>query len=108
MEYKIQNTKYFGMMKCKIPNFSWVCLVPSKIPKFSRSKIHEAALLGFFRLLKPKSRMQNSNYFAKNFGWCLVPFCRMVGQNSNFFWLKQGTKQALNASLTRVLPELSY
>jgi hypothetical protein len=35
MEYKIKNANYFGMMKCKMPKFSWVCLVSSKIPNFS-------------------------------------------------------------------------
>jgi hypothetical protein len=34
MEYKMQNANYFEIMKCKIPKFSWVCLVPFKIPNF--------------------------------------------------------------------------
>jgi hypothetical protein len=36
-----------------------------KMSTFSWSKIYEAALLSFFGLLKPKSRMQNDNHFAK-------------------------------------------
>jgi hypothetical protein len=31
----MQNANYFGMMKCKISKFSWVCLVPSKMSNFS-------------------------------------------------------------------------
>jgi hypothetical protein len=34
MERKMQNANYFGMMKCKMPKFSWVCFVPSKMPNF--------------------------------------------------------------------------
>jgi hypothetical protein len=31
----MQNTNYFGMMKCKIPKILGLCLVSSKIPKNS-------------------------------------------------------------------------
>jgi hypothetical protein len=41
------NTKNFEMMKCKILIFLWMCLVPSKMSKFSGYKIYEATLLGF-------------------------------------------------------------
>jgi hypothetical protein len=33
----------------------------------------------FFGLLRPKSKMKNEYFFAKNFAWCLVLFCKIVG-----------------------------
>jgi hypothetical protein len=30
----MQNANYFGMIKCKMPKFSWVCLVSFKMPNF--------------------------------------------------------------------------
>jgi hypothetical protein len=41
--------------------------------------------LFFFGLLRPKSKMKNGYVFAKKFAWCLVPFCKMMGQNPKFF-----------------------
>jgi hypothetical protein len=41
--------------------------------------------LAFLDLLRPKSKMENGYLFVKNFAWCLVPFCKMVGQNPKFF-----------------------
>jgi hypothetical protein len=38
-----------------------------------------------FCLLRPKSKMENRYLFAKNFARCLVPFCKMIGQNPKFF-----------------------
>jgi hypothetical protein len=38
-----------------------------------------------FGLLRPKYKIENEYLFAKNFAWCLVPFCKMMGQNPNFF-----------------------
>jgi hypothetical protein len=35
--------------------------------------------------LRPKSKMENRYLFAKNFARCLVPFCKMIGQNPKFF-----------------------
>jgi hypothetical protein len=44
-------------------------------------------LLGcFFCLLRPKSKIENSYLFAKNFAWCLVPL--MMDQNLEFFGMK--------------------
>jgi hypothetical protein len=54
------------------------------------------ALLAFFGLLRPKSKMENGYLFAINFAWCLVPFCKMMGQNSKKNWVKWGTKHTLN------------
>jgi len=36
--------------------------------------------------------MENNYVFAKNFAWCLVPFCKMMNQNPKFF----GKKLELN------------
>jgi hypothetical protein len=30
------------------------------------------------------SSMENGYLFAKNFAWCLVPFCKIMGQNLFF------------------------
>jgi hypothetical protein len=45
MECKMQNPNYFGMMKYKMPKFSWVWLVPSKMSNFSWG---ERGLFSFF------------------------------------------------------------
>jgi len=39
------------------------------------------ALLGFFGLLRPKYKMENSHLFAKKIAWCLVPLCKIMDQN---------------------------
>jgi hypothetical protein len=45
--------------------------------------------------LRPKSKIENGNLFAKNFAWYLVSFCKMMDQNPNFFWVKWETKHTL-------------
>jgi hypothetical protein len=55
--------------------FLGLCLVLPKIQKNSGlDGVVKALWVFFFDLLTPKLRMQNGNYFAKKFGWCLVPF----------------------------------
>jgi hypothetical protein len=58
--------------------------------------------LFFFGLLKPKSKIENEYLFAKKFAWCLVPFCKMVGQNSIFFLGKWETKHTLKRKDERI------
>jgi hypothetical protein len=43
--------------------------------------------LAFFFFLPLEAKIQNGEWipFAKNFAWCLVPFCKMMGQNPKFF-----------------------
>jgi hypothetical protein len=57
---KIQNANYFETMKCKMAKFSWMCLIPLKMPNFSWNWL-------FFGLLRPKSKIENRYLFAKNF-----------------------------------------
>jgi hypothetical protein len=60
-----------------------VCLVPSKMLNFSWG---EWRLFDFFFcLLRSKSKMENEYLFVKNFACCLVPFCKIIGQNPKFF-----------------------
>jgi hypothetical protein len=33
----------------------------------------------------PKSKMENGYFVAKNFVWCVVLFCKIIGQNLKFF-----------------------
>jgi hypothetical protein len=43
---------------------------------------------GFLAFFLPlEAKIQNGEWipFAKNFAWCLVPFCKMMGQNPKFF-----------------------
>jgi hypothetical protein len=40
---------------------------------------------GFFGLFMPKSKMENGYFVAKNFVWCVVLFCKIIGQNLKFF-----------------------
>jgi hypothetical protein len=63
----MQNVNYFGAMKCKMPKFSWVCLVLSKMPNFSWGARELFGFLAFFWLLRPKSKMENGYFFVKIF-----------------------------------------
>jgi hypothetical protein len=67
-----------------------VCLVPSKMPNFSWVGEGFLASFFFFCLLRPKSKMENGYLFVKNFVWCLVPFYKMMGQNTIFFFDEMG------------------
>jgi hypothetical protein len=60
-----------------------VCLVPSKIPNFLWGWVR--TFWGFF--LPFEAKIQNGEWilFAKNFIWCLVLFCKIMGQNPKFF-----------------------
>jgi hypothetical protein len=83
----MQNANYFGMMEYKMPKFSRLCLVPSKMQNLLPSP-HEGLLRLFwtvFGLLRPKSKMENNHLFAKKLAWCLVPLCKMMNKNPNFF-----------------------
>jgi hypothetical protein len=53
--------------------------------KFFMGWVMAFGFLTFFCLLRPKSKMEDAYFFAKNFAWCLVPFCKMMGQNLKFF-----------------------
>ena len=53
------------------------------------------ALSGFFDLSRPKSRMQNGNHFAK-FWIVFSSILQNGGPKPKNFWLKWGTKQALD------------
>ena len=44
----MQNGNYFGMMKYKMPKFSGLCLVSSKMPKFLGLGGGSEGSLGFF------------------------------------------------------------
>jgi hypothetical protein len=91
----MQNANYFGMVECKMPKFLGSCLVPSKIQNLLSHESLLRIILGFFGLLRPKSKMENNHRFAKIFAWCLVPFCKMMDQNPKFF----GKKGELNIPL---------
>jgi hypothetical protein len=53
--------------------------------KFFMGWVRAFWFFGFFCRLRIKSKMENGYLFAKNFAWCLVPFCKMKGQNLKFF-----------------------
>jgi len=78
----MQNAKIFRVMFNSIQNAEFIALMRASLRLF----------LGFFGLLRPKSKMENNYLFAKNFAWCLVPFCKMIDQNPKFF----GKKGELN------------
>jgi hypothetical protein len=79
--------------KCKMPTTSNDEMQNAKIFMGVFSSIQNAnffmgwvmAFWLFFGLLRPKSKMENGYLFAKKFAWCLVPFCKMMGQNPKFF-----------------------
>ena len=52
--YGMQNVNYFGVMKCKMPKFSGLYLVPSKMHNLLPSLWPLDALLGFFWPLEAK------------------------------------------------------
>jgi hypothetical protein len=52
--------------------------------KFFMGWVRAFWLFGYFGLLRPKFKIENEYIFAKNFAWCLVPFCKMMGQTQNF------------------------
>jgi len=47
------------------------------------------AHFGFFGLLRPNSKIENSHLFTKNFVWCLVLLCKMMNQHLKFFGIKE-------------------
>ena len=51
----MQNTNYFGIIKSEILKFLGLCLVPSKMLKFSGLDGVVKVLFGFFGLLMLKS-----------------------------------------------------
>jgi hypothetical protein len=61
MECKMQNANYFGMMKCKILKFSWVCLVLSKMPNFSWGGWGLFGFLAFF-FLPLEAKIKNGEW----------------------------------------------
>jgi len=78
----MQNTKYQVLWNDEMQN--------TKIFMGVFRSIQNAKIFAYMKLLfwALEAKIQN----AKNFGWCLVPFCRMVGQNSKFF----GPNEELN------------
>ena len=47
----------------------------------------------FFRLLRPKSKMENNHLFVKIFALVFSLFCKIMNQNPKIFGGKKGTKQ---------------
>jgi hypothetical protein len=47
-------------------------------------------------------------FLSKNFAWCLVPFCKMMGQKPKKFWVKWGTKHTLKIKNICYLEMLFY
>jgi hypothetical protein len=72
-------------MKYKIPKFSGLCLVSSKMQNLLPSLWSLEALLGLFDLLRLKLKMKNRHLFAKKFVWYIVPLFKIMNQNLNFF-----------------------
>jgi len=70
----MQNAKIFRTVFSSIQNAEFIVVM-----KLLR------LILGFFSLLRPKSKMENNYLFTKNFAWCLVPFYKMMDQNPKFF-----------------------
>jgi hypothetical protein len=64
------------------------CLVPSEIQNLLSREPLEDYFGVFFGLLRPKSKIKNNRFFAKNFAWCLVAFCKMMDQNPKSFGKK--------------------
>ena len=61
----MQNVNYFAMMKCKIPKFSGLCLVLFKIQNLLSMLWPLEVLLGFFCLLRPKSKIRMTPIWSK-------------------------------------------
>ena len=98
--HRMQKTNYIGMNKSKIPNFSGLYLVPSKMHNLlPLLEPHEALLGIFFCLSGPKSKIENSHIFTKIFTWCLVSLCKVMDQNPKFFRIKG----KLNTPLTEMV-----
>ena len=76
MKYKIP---FFKVMFSSIQNAEFIPLVRASCCCFWI----------FFGFLRPKSKMENNHFFAKKFTWCLVSFCKIIDQNSNFFRKKE-------------------
>jgi len=62
----MQNTNYFGMMECKMSKFLRLYLVLSKMQNLLLLRGPLEAFLGFFGLLRLKSKMKNNHIFVKN------------------------------------------
>jgi hypothetical protein len=90
----MQNANYFGMMKCKIPNFLWVCLVPST-QIFHGVGESLLAFWLFFYLLRPKSKMDQK--FCMMFSFIL----QNDGPKPKTFWVKWETKHTLSFILSK-------
>jgi hypothetical protein len=71
MECKMQNANYFvGMIKCKMPEFLWVCLVLSKMLNFSW--VGES-FLGFDIFFWPlEAKIQNGEWISFCQKFCMV------------------------------------
>jgi hypothetical protein len=41
--------------------------------------------------------MENGYFFVKKFTWCLVLFCKIIGQDLKIFWVKWGTKAVFSS-----------
>jgi hypothetical protein len=92
----MQNTNYFGMMKCKMPKFSWVCLVPIQNDKFFMGWVRDFWVFGFFGSLEAK--IQNGEWipFCQKFYMVFSSILQNGGPKPKFFWGKWGTKHTLN------------
>jgi hypothetical protein len=91
MEYKMQNINYFGVMKCKMPKFSELCLVLFKMLKFlGLGRGSEDSFGVFFGLLRSKSRMQNVNHFANEFWMVFSPILQNGEPKPKFLLTQMG------------------
>ena len=84
----MQNTNYFRIIKSKILKFLGLCLVPSKMLKFSGL---DGGCEGSFRVFWPldakiRLKYKIANILPKKFKWRLVLLCKMMGQNLKIFY----------------------
>jgi hypothetical protein len=99
----MQNANYFGMIKCKMPKFSWVCLVLSKMPNFSWGWVRAFWFLAFFCHLEAK--IQNGEWISFCQKFCMVfsSILQNDGSKPKNFWMKWETKHIIRVYFRETL-----
>jgi hypothetical protein len=98
VSHRMQNVNYFRMIKCKMPKFSRVCLVPFKMLNFSWGGWE--FFLAFWLFFWPlETRIQNGEW---------IPFCQKFCMVFNSILQNNGPKPKIFLDKWRTKHTLTY